>query len=1274
MADIADTERTYSKSCQRVFEKYGYPRHPVYPLQLQAQHSQPNSTATSSLLSASASSVMSSSPANNTVPSTSGNTVSAASMAEFISSTEAPGAKRASECAVRAFGGFAEAHSKIAEVYADRCCPTADVVQRRVEACKKELMEKQQNCQKKLDAAKSSLIKLLNKLSKIKRELRERRNSVLVMNSNASGIESSNASGNIQSSVPTVDTDSSMRKGADSQNKNNINASSNTSQNSTAGTTSGTSVGVLQSLESIGTVLGLETQTERTVRLENRIINLEEEEEACIDSLQAMVASIISIHSSVKFDMTNAYEVAKHAYSNALYNINNVFKQLYLSHMDNINKCRQSLDDIRTYLSEMDVHSDMNHFIKCICNLAEHPNNEEKSLAQDLPPEIIFQPNKSELIEKEKKSDKFYNTMLMSSSSNNVKATVSVANIPPAMTTATVINESNNKMNNNNNVTVENNNSLTSLGTETSNNKLISDTNTTKNFNDNSLPIMQTQIINNNISDPNTSSKDTDSGCKEGLSSRRLSFNDLMNEDLDNSNIRALSPTSTLSSGQCNIGLIGKMNGRKDTPQEDPSSSISLKSGTSTKVQDMADDESNIVSKDVDTSSLGVKAAIVSPKHGVNISTIPYSVNPVIPSPLSHTSVASTRAMKDNLLMMKPVVINNTVLNKPTSSNHPSSSVVVTSTSYPQEERTVQIQLQHQVEGISHEPAKRKIKYTPPRTNNNKHRNMYKNVPLSSTTNKAPSEEKSTTVKGTKDNGVKQSMTPLHSNQNKMMSNNVQLNSREGAEDSDESSHSEQESNIDSDEVESQSEELQKECTERDMKNSIEEDRDRGEDSNSDEDEEEETYSTEDTSMQEIQDSQDKVTTIATSSVGNKNDSNSTDVVHNDINWERNRKEIVRKHPIKITASKDFDIDDELSDDTDAHLDGTENSDDVNRDDPTAIMDDTGLVIKSTKAHQKHMLPVHVYKSHIESNMIPIVRSSSKGSLSPLGISQRKYMDNNDNNNNDIIDSRIVDGDRLRSYSTPAVLNTIKVGGYSGSRYEKTDQPILAQAPSEESVLVSDSNIPSTVAPEILEEVTVGESRRTSPTPVSQSTPSSPPLTSITATSAMTSAFTTSFESLDFAQPLLAAAASVGINLSWPSAQNTVQMTAPAASGLALSGATTSVTNGSSNANYNPNAYTTIATTSTTTASNNNNSSISSSVKSEMNQSSFIETPFAQELARFNLSSTEKVLHFFSCALYPKRGMLTHGRYVQYFSPRIFLLCVLFLSFLLIILMELSYS
>lgn len=38
----------------------------------------------------------------------------------------------------------------------------------------------------------------------------------------------------------------------------------------------------------------------------------------------------------------------------------------------------------------------------------------------------------------------------------------------------------------------------------------------------------------------------------------------------------------------------------------------------------------------------------------------------------------------------------------------------------------------------------------------------------------------------------------------------------------------------------------------------------------------------------------------------------------------------------------------------------------------------------------------------------------------------------------------------------------------------------------------------------------------------------------------------------------------------------------------------------------------------------------------------------APELAKFGISSSEKILEYFSCALYPKRGLLTHGRFLIY--------------------------
>jgi hypothetical protein len=58
------------------------------------------------------------------------------------------------------------------------------------------------------------------------------------------------------------------------------------------------------------------------------------------------------------------------------------------------------------------------------------------------------------------------------------------------------------------------------------------------------------------------------------------------------------------------------------------------------------------------------------------------------------------------------------------------------------------------------------------------------------------------------------------------------------------------------------------------------------------------------------------------------------------------------------------------------------------------------------------------------------------------------------------------------------------------------------------------------------------------------------------------------------------------------------------------------------------------------------------------------ETWASPELAKFDLPPTEKVLEYFSCALYPKRGLLTHGRYCHELqSPHPFLIDSNFLPF-----------
>eukprot|EP01042_Synura_sphagnicola_P006899 gene6899-8827_t len=93
----------------------------------------------------------------------------------MMQAVEAPHTRLNWESAVQAFSEFADAHSKIAEVYTEECCPTADVVLRRIDASRKELSDKQAVSVRKIEAAKASLVKLLARLTRVRRDLAEKR-------------------------------------------------------------------------------------------------------------------------------------------------------------------------------------------------------------------------------------------------------------------------------------------------------------------------------------------------------------------------------------------------------------------------------------------------------------------------------------------------------------------------------------------------------------------------------------------------------------------------------------------------------------------------------------------------------------------------------------------------------------------------------------------------------------------------------------------------------------------------------------------------------------------------------------------------------------------------------------------------------------------------------------------------------------------------------------------------------------------------------------------
>jgi hypothetical protein len=77
------------------------------------------------------------------------------------------------------FGGITDAHSKTAETYFELFLPLLSSIQRRIGAMKKDLLEKQQTNMKIMDSAHGVVLKLSQKVGKIRYKIKIQINKVI---------------------------------------------------------------------------------------------------------------------------------------------------------------------------------------------------------------------------------------------------------------------------------------------------------------------------------------------------------------------------------------------------------------------------------------------------------------------------------------------------------------------------------------------------------------------------------------------------------------------------------------------------------------------------------------------------------------------------------------------------------------------------------------------------------------------------------------------------------------------------------------------------------------------------------------------------------------------------------------------------------------------------------------------------------------------------------------------------------------------------------------
>ena len=291
LLDIADVERVYSKNAVKVLERHGF-------------------------------------TSNGEVsPLTRSGASNSSGCSEALQQLESPLLAAGWQCVVRSLSCIAESHLRTSETLTEEICQKLDSVQKQVDLGRKELVDLLNNNSKKYETAHSSLEKVLVKLSKVQAFLKERRSTL-----KAAKEEHGQAPGSTTTSTVSAANAAAVAAAAEESERESetedappaaaaITAAATTAaEDKKEGDKRKGSVMMMQGFENLGTTfrnaklkqqLGLESPADRIIRIENKIVSLEEEEAELNNAVKAAQTNCAAVDAQIKSDVTAAIDVAK---------------------------------------------------------------------------------------------------------------------------------------------------------------------------------------------------------------------------------------------------------------------------------------------------------------------------------------------------------------------------------------------------------------------------------------------------------------------------------------------------------------------------------------------------------------------------------------------------------------------------------------------------------------------------------------------------------------------------------------------------------------------------------------------------------------------------------------------------------------------------------------------------------------------------------------------------------------------------------------------------
>ena len=377
---------------------------------------------------------------------------------ELLSKIESPTFVSVWLATVSSFGGISDAHNETAEKYIELYLPTLNSIQRRVLAMKNELMTKQISCIKLVDNSQASVLKLSQKIEKVRYLIKTQQDKVerskeevgLILSPGGSGSGIGSGSGGGGSNSPRkheLDDDSDYMNSFKTRSISPIpedDGSAETSKDREKDDSKkekekeGDRIGKASKIMQQGfdrlqkariKVLGSENQEDRLERREGRMVALEQEEKDLLTAFYAANASMDSIEESVRREIDTSLKAAKEVICHDITSFMDILKQLSANQKDCVPLFEIPVKAFETLCDCIDGQNEFSYFTSSVHSAFLVPDPPSITEDDRNPSLTYFTPLYNKTIEDEKAIQGIYSDTNRSEHEVEVEFEINRANI-----------------------------------------------------------------------------------------------------------------------------------------------------------------------------------------------------------------------------------------------------------------------------------------------------------------------------------------------------------------------------------------------------------------------------------------------------------------------------------------------------------------------------------------------------------------------------------------------------------------------------------------------------------------------------------------------------------------------------------------------------------------------------------------------------------------------------------------------------------------------------